>query len=100
MLVDNGLGRRLLTSPSLLAFILLLVVALAAGRSLIGSGPLGGGSLVPSWGGASDLWGTYLQSFHPDGIGSSAAAPPWLAVHRGLGHRAGRQAVAGRRRAS
>ena len=80
MLVDNGLGKRLLTSPSLLTFITLLAIALAAGRSLIGSGPLGGGSLVPAWGGASDLWSSYLQSFHPAGIGSTAAAPPWLAV--------------------
>ncbi len=80
MLIDNGLGRRLLTSPSLLTFVLLLAFAIAAGRSLLGSGPLGGGSLVPAWGGASDLWGTYLQSFHPAGIGSTAPAPSWLAV--------------------
>ena len=80
MLVDNGLGKRLLTSPSLLTFIALLAIALAAGRSLIGPGLLSGGSLVPAWGGASDLWSGYLQSFHPAGIGSTAAAPPWLAV--------------------
>jgi GT2 family glycosyltransferase len=80
MLIDNGLGRRLLTSPSLLAFVLLLGVALAAGRSLLGGGPLGGGSLVPAWGGASDLWASYLQSFHPAGVGSTTPAPAWLAV--------------------
>jgi GT2 family glycosyltransferase len=80
MLVDNGLGKRLLTSPSLLTFAALLAVALTAGRSLIGSGPLGGGSLVPAWGGASDLWGSYIQSFHPAGIGASTPAAPWLAV--------------------
>jgi GT2 family glycosyltransferase len=80
MLIDNGLGRRLLTSPSLFTFIALLAVAIAAGRSLIGSGPLGGGSLVPAWGGASDLWGTYLQTFHPAGVGSTTPAPAWLAV--------------------
>jgi hypothetical protein len=80
MLIDNGLGKRLLTSPSLLTFLALLAVALAAGRSLIGAGPLGGGSLVPAWGGASDLWASYLQSFHPAGIGSTTPAPPWLAV--------------------
>ena len=80
MLIDNGLGRRLLTSPSLLTFVLLLAVAIAAGRSLLGSGPLGGGSLVPAWDGASDLWGTYLQSFHPAGVGSTTPAPSWLAV--------------------
>ena len=33
MLVDNGLARRLLTSPSLLTFIALLVVALARRRA-------------------------------------------------------------------
>jgi GT2 family glycosyltransferase len=80
MLIDNGLGMRLLTSPSLLTFLALLAVALAAGRSLIGAGPLGGGSLVPVWGGASDLWASYVQSFHPAGIGSTTPAPAWLAV--------------------
>ena len=80
MLIDNGLGRRLLTSPSLLTFVLLLAIAIAAGRSLLGSGPLGGGSLVPAWGGASDLWSTYLRSFHPAGIGSTTPAPSWVAV--------------------
>src|SRR5262249_43472932 len=44
------------------------------------SDPLGGGSLVPAWGGASDLWSTYVQSFHPAGIGSTTPTPPWLAV--------------------
>ena len=80
MLVDNGLGRRLLTSPSLLTFAALLAISLTVGRSLIGSGPLGGGALVPAWGGASNLWASYLQSFHPTGIGSTTAAPPWIAV--------------------
>lgn len=84
LLVDNGLARRLLTSPALLLFVVLLTIALIAGRSLLGGGPLGGGSLVPLWGGASDLWHTYLQSFHPDGIGSSLAAPPYVAVLAGL----------------
>ena len=80
MLIDNGLGKRLLTSPSLLTFLGLLAVALAAGRPLIGAGPLGGGSLIPAWGGASDLWASYVQSFHPAGIGSTTPAPAWLAV--------------------
>ncbi|MDA8323977.1 MAG: glycosyltransferase family 2 protein, partial [Actinomycetota bacterium] len=74
LLVDNGLARRILTSPTVLTFVLLLVIALVASRSLLGAGPLGGGSLVPTWGGASDLWRAYLQAFHPTGIGSTAAA--------------------------
>jgi len=81
LLVDNvGLIRRLLTSPAVLTFVILVAVALAAGRSLIGSGPLGGGALVPAWGGASDLWNSYLQAFHPSGIGSVTSAPPYLAA--------------------
>ncbi len=80
MLVDNGLGKRLLTSPTLLAFVLLTGISLAACRSLIGSGPLGGGSLVPAWGGSGTLWASYVQTFHPAGIGSTTSAPPWLAV--------------------
>jgi GT2 family glycosyltransferase len=84
MLVDNGLGRRLLTSPALMIFVALLAIALIAGRSLIGGGPLGGGSLVPAWGGASDLWHSYLQAFHPVGLGSSTQAPPYIAVMAAL----------------
>jgi GT2 family glycosyltransferase len=84
LLEDNGLARRLLTSPTLWTFIALLAVALLAARSLLTGGPLGGGSLVPAWGGASDLWRTYVQAFHPVGVGSTAAAPPWLAVIAGL----------------
>ena len=80
MLVDIGLGKRLLTSPTLLTLIALLAVTIVACRSLLGSGPLGGGSLIPAWGGASDLWHTYLQSFHPSGLGSSTVAPPYIAV--------------------
>ncbi|MHB1433707.1 MAG: glycosyltransferase family 2 protein, partial [Streptosporangiaceae bacterium] len=80
LLVDNGLARRILTSPRVLVFVVLLVIALAASHSLLGGGPLGGGSLVPTWGGASDLWRAYLQAFHPTGIGSTAAAPAYLPV--------------------
>src|ERR1022692_2417527 len=80
MLVDNGLTRRLLTSPTALTLIFLAAVAPVPGRSLLGTGPLGGGALIPTWGGASDLWHTYLQTFHPTGIGSTTPAPPYLVV--------------------
>ncbi|HVB41550.1 MAG TPA: glycosyltransferase [Streptosporangiaceae bacterium] len=80
LLVDNGLGRRLLTSPALLTFVALLVVAMTAGWSLLGSGPLGGGSLVPQWGGAFDLWRAYAQAFHPSGVGSAGTVPPYVAI--------------------
>jgi len=80
LLVDTGLGQRLLTSPGVLLFLTLTVVALVAERSLLGSTPLAGGALVPAWGGASDLWREYAQGFHPVSIGTTASAPPYVAV--------------------
>ena len=80
LLVDTGLAQRLLTSPGVLLFLTLTVVALVAERSLLGSTPLGGGALVPAWGGASALWHEYVQGFHPVGIGTTASAPPYIAV--------------------
>jgi GT2 family glycosyltransferase len=80
MLVDTGLAQRLLTSPGVLLFLILTTVALVAERSLLGSTPLGGGALVPAWGGVSRLWQEYLQGFHPVSIGTSANAPPYIAL--------------------
>jgi GT2 family glycosyltransferase len=77
---DTGLAQRILTNPGVLLFLGLTVLALVAERSLLGTGPLGGGALVPAWGGASGLWNTYLQGFHPVGVGSGSSAPPYLAV--------------------
>src|SRR5258708_22901676 len=69
-----------MTNPGVLLFLGLTVVSLVAERSLLGSGPLGGGALVPAWGGAGGLWSEYLQGYHPVGIGSSSSAPPYLAL--------------------
>jgi len=80
LLTDTGLVQRILTNPGVLLFIVLTVVSLAAERSLLGSGPLGGGALIPAWGGASGMWQEYLQAFHPVGVGSGSSAPPYLAV--------------------
>jgi GT2 family glycosyltransferase len=80
LLTDTGLAQRILTSPGVLLFLGLTAVSLVAERSLLGSGPLGGGALVPAWGGAGGLWHEYLQGFHPVGVGSSTSAPPYLAV--------------------
>ena len=80
LLTDTGLVQRILTSPGVLLFLVLTVVSLVAERSLLGSGPLSGGALVPAWGGAGGLWSEYLQGFHPVGIGSSGSTPPYLAL--------------------
>ena len=80
LLVDTGLAQRLLTSPGVLLFLTLTVIALVAERSLLGSAPLSGGALVPAWGGASSLWQEYVQGFHPVAIGTTASTPPYVAV--------------------
>ena len=80
LLTDTGLAQRILTNPGVLLFLGLTVVALVAERSLLGPGPLGGGALIPAWGGAAALWREYLQGFHPVGIGSGDSAPPYLVV--------------------
>jgi GT2 family glycosyltransferase len=80
LLTDTGLVQRILTHPGVLLFIGLTVVSLVAERPLLGSGPLGGGALIPAWGGAAGLWHEYLQGFHPVGVGSGSSTPPYLAV--------------------
>jgi GT2 family glycosyltransferase len=80
LLTDTGLVQRVLTNPGVLLFIGLTVVSLVAERSLLSPGPLGGGALIPAWGGASGLWHEYLQGFHPVGVGSGSSTPPYLAV--------------------
>ena len=80
LLVDTGFVQRILTHPGVLLVAALLLIALVAEHSLLGSGPIAGGALLPAWGGASGLWHEYLQGFHPAGIGSAGAAPPYVAV--------------------
>jgi len=80
LLVDTGLAQRLLTNPGVLLFLTLTVVALVAERSLLGTTPLGGGALVPAWGGSAGLWQEYVQGFHPVSIGTAASTPPYVAL--------------------
>jgi GT2 family glycosyltransferase len=77
--------RRVLTSPGVLLCTSLILVAVVAERSLVGSvltgsGTLSGGALVPAWGGASDLWREYLAGYHDAGLGSAASTPPYIGV--------------------
>ncbi|MGH3233365.1 MAG: glycosyltransferase family 2 protein, partial [Streptosporangiaceae bacterium] len=81
--------RRVLTSPGVLLFAGLAVVALVAERSLTGSvlsgsATLGGGALVPAWGGAGSLWHEYLAGYHDTGIGSAASTPAYVGVMAAL----------------
>ncbi len=84
--------RRVIGHPGVQLFTLLLLIALIAERRLLGTSPLGGGALVPAWGGAAALWHEYLAGFHPVSVGSTASAPPYLAVVAALGTVLGGQA--------
>jgi GT2 family glycosyltransferase len=84
--------RKVIGNPGVQLFAVLLVVALIAERRLLGTSPLGGGALVPAWGGSGALWGEYLAGFHAVGVGSTASAPPYLAVVAALATVLGGQA--------
>lgn len=84
--------RRVITHPGVQLFLALLLITLIATRRLLGTSPLGGGALVPAWGGALALWQEYLAGFHAVSVGSSAAAPPYLAVVAALATLLGGQA--------
>ena len=87
-----SLPRRIMGSTGVQLFAVLLVISLVAERRLLGTSPLGGGALVPAWGGASALWSEYLAGFHAVGVGSAASAPPYLAVVAALATVLGGQA--------
>ncbi|WP_225845216.1 glycosyltransferase family 2 protein [Streptomyces sp. HPF1205] len=72
--------KRMARKPGPVLFAVLLVVSLAACRSLLSGGTLSGGALLPADPGASDLWRTYAGSWHALGTGGTQAAPPYLAV--------------------
>ena len=84
--------RRVIGHPGVQLFTALLVISLIAERRLLGTSPLGGGALVPAWGGAAALWRKYLAGFHAVSVGSTASAPPYLAVVAGLATVLGGQA--------
>ena len=88
----QSLVRKIIGNPGVQLFTALLLVALIAERRLLGTSPLGGGALVPAWGGSAALWREYLAGFHPVGLGSTASAPPYLAVVAALGTVLGGQA--------
>ncbi len=84
--------RRIIGHPGVQLFTVLLLISLIAERRLLGTSPLGGGALVPAWGGAASLWQKYLAGFHAVSVGSTASAPPYLAVVAGLATVLGGQA--------
>ncbi|MDG4865491.1 family 2 glycosyl transferase, partial [Streptomyces sp. T-3] len=76
--------KRLARKPGPVLFAVLLFVALIACRSLLGSGALTGGAMLPAPSDASALWDRYLDGWHAVGTGGTQAAPPYLALVAGL----------------
>ncbi|WP_327355624.1 glycosyltransferase [Streptomyces sp. NBC_01304] len=76
--------KRLARKPGPVLFAVLLFVALIACRSLLGSGALAGGAMLPAPSDASALWDRYLDGWHAVGTGGTQAAPPYLALVAGL----------------
>jgi GT2 family glycosyltransferase len=85
-LPSGGAGalRRLVLRPSVGLVAGLAALSLLASRGLLGDGRLLGGALLPAPDEAGDLWRSYVSAWHPVGVGSDTAAPPYLAVLAGL----------------
>ncbi|WP_405088785.1 glycosyltransferase [Microbispora sp. NBC_01389] len=84
LLTDSGGVQRLLSSPGVVLCLILAAITLAAERTLLPDGLLGGGALVPVTGSAADLWRLYVEDHHAAGLGSGTWAPPYVAVLAGL----------------
>ncbi|HEX6196264.1 MAG TPA: glycosyltransferase family 2 protein [Jiangellaceae bacterium] len=70
--------------PPVLLIGSLVLMAVVAARSLLGSGRLHGGALFPAPDSAADLWATYTGAWHGIGLGSDAAVQPYVPIIAGL----------------
>jgi GT2 family glycosyltransferase len=68
----------LIKRPLIALPLFLLVLTLIWSRNRFGS--IFGGALPEQPAGVSDIWNTYFSGWHSIGMGTSAAAPPWLAI--------------------
>ena len=76
--VSNRSWLTLFKRPLVALPTFLLILTFFWSRSRLGA--ISGGALPEQPNGASDLWNIYLSGWHSIGMGTSAAAPPWLAV--------------------
>ncbi len=68
----------LIKRPLIALPLFLLVLTLIWSRNRFGS--IFGGALPEQPAGVSNIWNTYFSGWHSIGMGTSAAAPPWLAI--------------------
>lgn len=82
-LSEQGAGwiRRLLLRPgTVIAAMLGIFTFVSLWGLWWGEGTLQGGALLPSPGGATDLWDRYAQAWHDVGPGSTVPSAPYLMV--------------------
>ncbi|MFG2880049.1 glycosyltransferase family 2 protein [Streptomyces sp. NPDC048337] len=72
--------KRIARNPAPVLFGLLLLLSLGACRALIGGGSLMGGALLPAPDSGPDLWRAYTEGWQAVSTGTTADAPPYLAV--------------------
>jgi hypothetical protein len=77
---DTTMIRRLLLRPVVGLVLGLTAVGLVVERSLLGSGTLSGGRLLPVTDSAREMWRSYAASWHSGAFGSSTPASPWQPV--------------------
>ncbi len=68
-----------LRRPAALLVIVMGLLAVIADRHLL-SGTVHGGRLLPVPAGASDLWSSYFNAWHPSNVGSTAPTSPSIAL--------------------
>ena len=69
---------EILKRPQVILGLSLLIYMVVSSRARFGS--LIGGALATTPHGVSDLWRSYIESWHQVGMGSSAPTPPWVAI--------------------
>ena len=76
----EGLAARITRHPWAAVVVVLVGLALWSGAGLLGSGLLQGGALLPAPDSVGRWWSLYWADWHPVGIGSARAAPPYVLV--------------------
>ncbi|MGA8257756.1 MAG: glycosyltransferase family 2 protein, partial [Nocardioides sp.] len=77
-LSDTGIVARFLTNPVALTLSGVVLVAVVASRTAIGS--VTGGALSPVPSDVGDWWSLHLHSWHQLGLGTDVPAPPYVPV--------------------
>lgn len=75
---DLGPVARLVRSPAFWTGVASVVLALVAGRNLLGGGPLQGGALLPAPDGVGHWWQVWSAAHQDLGTGSDAPGPAYL----------------------